>query len=198
MTVAEILLIGVALSMDAVAVGMTNGMAEPRMRLKKMLLVAGFYGVFQFLMPVLGYYGSAALTLLVEKIAPWLSFALLAFLGGKMIEGSVRETLHPEFGKNPFRAGKPLGIGKLSAQAVATSIDALAVGISLLAQEISIGLPFPAVICAVCIGVVTFVLSLAAVMLGKTAGNRLADKAELLGGVILVFIGIKLLLDGVL
>lgn len=192
MTIAEIIMIGIALSMDAVAVGMTDGMLEPRMGVRKRLLIAGFFGAFQFLMPVLGYYGSSAFSGLIERVAPYVSFALLVLLGGKMIaEGAKREE------RSPFRQRKTLGAGKLAAQAFATSIDALAVGISLLAQDVTVGLPLPAALCALVIGGVTFVLSLAAVELGRAAGNRFSDGAELLGGVILVAIGLKILLEGI-
>lgn len=196
MSVLEILLLGVALSMDAVAVGMTNGMVEPKMKFRKAALIAGMYGFFQFLMPVLGYYGSSALSYLVEKIAPWLSFALLLFIGGKMIVDCIGEGRRV---KAELRGRQePLGAGKLLVQAVATSIDALAVGITLLAAETTEGLPFHALLCALVIGAVTFTLSLGAVYVGKTAGDAISDKAELLGGLILVAIGVKILLEGVL
>lgn len=197
----EILLLGVALSMDAFAVGLTNGMVEPKMPLKKAVLIAAFYGGFQFFMPLVGYYGGSLLAFVVEKIAPWLSFALLAFIGGKMIFDSAfpeESTLKPLAGGAPIVSEKPLGMGRLVAQAFATSIDALAVGVSLLAQETTGSLPFPAALCCLAIGIVTFSLSLFAVAFGKSAGNRFADKAETVGGFILVGIGVKLLLEGIL
>lgn len=193
MSIFEILLIGVALSMDAVAVGMTNGMTEPDMKREKSFLVAGMYGLFQFLMPVIGYYCGYAFSAIVEKIAPWLSFALLGAIGGKMIFDFFSEHFKKE--KAPLDQ-KPLGPGKLFLQALATSIDALAVGVALLAAKTSEGLPFHVVFCALSIGGVTFLLSLAAVFAGKKIGNKLADKAGLLGGVILVAIGIKLFVEG--
>lgn len=201
MTGLEILLLGVALSMDAFAVGLTNGMVEPNMSLRKAALIAAFYGGFQFFMPLVGYFGGSAFSVLVEKIAPWLSFVLLGFIGGKMIFDSAREeekSLKPLAGGAPLVTEKPLGLGRLVAQAFATSIDALAVGVSLLAQEVTGALPFPAVLCAFAIGIVTFTLSLFAVIFGKTAGNRFADRAETAGGFILIAIGVKLLLEGVL
>ncbi len=203
----EVLLIGIALSMDAFAVGMTNGMTEPKMRLLKALCVAGMYALFQFLMPVLGYYCGYAFSSLVEKIAPWLSFGLLALIGGKMIFDFAAEKLgkkktaeRAEGGRAPCPAEggrtKPLGAGKLFLQAVATSIDALAVGVTFLAAETTEGLPMHVSLCALVIGAVTFVLSLAAIFLGKKIGDRFSDKAELLGGVILLAIGIKILVEG--
>ncbi len=234
MSVWEIILIGVALSMDAVAVGMTNGMIEPKMRVFKMLLIAGAYGFFQFFMPVLGYYCGYAFSSFVEKIAPWLSFALLGFIGGKMIFDFVKNLVKSKKAKKeqiaeptaeataeiasepaeataeialeptaeavaaPAAQGKKLGAGKLLLQALATSIDALAVGVTLLAAETTEGLPFHVTLCALLIGAATFILSFAAVFAGKKIGNRFADKAGLLGGMILVGIGLKILIEGLL
>ena len=192
----EIFIIGVALAMDAVATSLANGMAEPRMRALKMLVMAGAFGLFQFGMPLIGYYCSAAFASLVEKIAPYLSFVLLGFIGGKMIFDAIREGNRQE--RTLTRREKRLGGGELVMQAIATSLDALAVGVTLLATETTAGLPYHAVLCTLVIGVVTFALSLAAVFIGKKAGALIADKAEILGGVVLIFIGVKLLLEGVL
>ena len=196
MQIWEIVIIGVALAMDAVAASLTNGMVEPKMRIWKMLAIAGAFALFQFGMPLLGYYCSAAFSSLVEKIAPWLSFALLSFIGGKMIFDAVKEMGDRE--RTLVRREKKLGAGKLLMQAVATSLDALAVGVTFLAAETTKGLPFHAALCALVIGGVTFLLSIIAVAVGKRAGNRFSDKAELFGGIVLVAIGIKLLVEGVL
>lgn len=195
MEIWEIVTIGVGLSMDAFAVGMTDGMAEPRMRILKIFLIAGAFGLFQFLMPVLGYYLGSVFTSLVKRIAPWLSFAILAFLGGKMIFDFIME--HRKKGEEPPPA-HPTGAAKLLVQAVATSIDALAVGVTLLAAETSQGLPFHVTLCALVIGAITFALSVAAVFIGKKAGDKFSDKAQLLGGVILVAIGLKILIEGLI
>ncbi len=208
MSVWEILLIGIALSMDAFAVGMTNGMVEPKMRFFKMLLVAFAYAAFQFLMPVLGYYCGYAFSALVEKIAPYLAFFLLAVIGGKMIADFIIETVRAkkrrgdepsgQEGEKEIGTAKPLGLGKLLLQAVATSIDALAVGVTFLAAETAEGLPFPVVFCGLLIGAVTFLLSFLAVALGKKIGDRFASKAGLLGGGILLAIGLKILIESFL
>lgn len=189
MSVWEILLLGVALSMDAFAVSMTNGMTEPNMRARKALFTAFLFGLFQFLMPVFGYFGGKILSVLVEKIAPWLSFVLLGFIGGKMSYDSFHEE------KSSFRSS---GMGKLFLQAIATSIDALAVGVTLLAAEASSGLPFTVWGCALDIGAVTFSLSLFAVFLGRKIGDRLSEKAQLFGGLILIAIGLKILIESFL
>ena len=192
----EILLIGVALSMDAFAVGMTDGMTEPKMPLWKVFLIAACFGIFQFLMPVLGYYFSSLFTSLVEKIAPWLSFAILLFLGGKMIFDFFAERRKKKRGENVPE--KVTGVGKLLVQAVATSIDALAVGVTFLAADATQGLPLHVVFCTLIIGATTFVLSTLAVFIGKKAGNAFSDKAGLLGGVILIAIGVKILIEGLI
>ena len=197
MAVWEILLIGVALAMDAFAVSLTNGMLEPKMPLWKAAIVAGAYALFQFMMPLIGYYCGYAFSSFVAKIAPWLSFVLLGFIGGKMIFDFIKETVQKKKGEEePASEGKKLGAGKLLVQAVATSIDALAVGVTLLAAETSQGLPFHVVFCALVIGAITFTLSFSAVFLGKRIGNKFADKAGLLGGIILVAIGLKILIEG--
>ena len=203
MAVWEILLIGVALAMDAFAVSLTNGMLEPKMPLWKAALVAGAYALFQFMMPLIGYYCGYAFSSFVAKIAPWLSFALLGFIGGKMIFDSAREMYqkrHPSAeGDAPHeRARTKLTAGKLLLQAVATSLDALAVGVTLLAADTGAGLPMHVAFCALVIGVITFALSISAVYIGKKAGDKFSDKAELLGGIILVAIGLKILLEGIL
>ncbi len=191
----ELMLIAVALSMDAFAVGMTDGMEEPTMSAPKRAAVAGAFGLFQCLMPLIGYYASSAFSSVVERIAPWLSFALLAFIGGKAVFSAVMEERRGGLLKRTSRAR--LTPAKLFAQAIATALDALAVGVTLLASEATVGLPFHIVLCALLIGLVTFILSAAAVEMGERVGNRLSDRAELLGGGVLILIGVKILLEGV-
>lgn len=203
MAIWEILLIGVALAMDAFAVSLTNGMSEPKMPFWKAALVAGAYALFQFMMPLIGYYGGYAFSSFVAKIAPWLSFVLLGFIGGKMIFDSAREMYqksHPkgEETENSEKSRAKLTAGKLLLQAVATSLDALAVGVTLLAADTGAGLPMHVALCALVIGVITLALSISAVYIGKKAGDRFSDKAELLGGIILIAIGLKILLEGIL
>ena len=195
MSVFEIILLGAALAMDAVAVGMTNGMTEPKMKTKKVLETAGAFGLFQFFMPLVGYCAGEVFSRYVSAVAPMLSFLILFFLGSKMILGCIREMLDPA---PRFEKKKEGGSLKLLLQALATSIDALAVGITLLALESTGTLALAPLYSALVIGAVTFVLSLLAVFIGKKAGALIADKAEILGGVVLVFIGIKLLLEGIL
>ena len=203
----EVLLLGVALSMDACAVGMTNGMTDTKMPLKRVLLIALFFGFFQFLMPLIGYFVTGifanAFLETFEKISAWISFLLLAFLGGKMILDCVLALRaakdKPQTDDTPCPCHERLTIPKLCAQAIATSIDALAVGVTLQMAAISgKGLLLGAFGSTGVIGVTTFLLTVAAVYLGKAIGNKLADKASFFGGVVLIGIGVKLLIEGLL
>ena len=191
------LFLALAMATDAFAVSLTNGMTDKKMPVRRALLIGGAFGVFQFAMPVIGY----AVTYLVEgalqgvfeSIASWVAFALLAFLGGKMIVDCVIESRKCACNQDEpceIQCGK-LTITKLLAQAVATSIDALAAGVSLRMTEIASGLQLGMWGTTSMIGVITFALSVAAVYIGKAVGNKLAGKATLFGGVVLVLIAIK-------
>lgn len=203
MGIAELILVALALSMDAFAVGLTNGMTERKMKISKMFLIAAFYGFFQFIMPLIGYYASGLLSSLIERIAPWLSFILLAFIGGKMVIDGIKEMRErneeinvDDHAREDGEEAKPLHIRTLTAQAIATSIDALAVGVTFLALETSGTLCLNVWLDCLIIGVITFTLSMGAVFLGKIIGNKLADKAEIFGGAVLIVIGIKILVEG--
>ena len=191
MGILEVLLTGVGLSMDAAAVGMTNGLNEPKMRLTKILLIALFFGFFQGVMPLIGYFAGTLFAEAVASIAPYVALVLLGFIGGKMIYEALKKSKEEE------ETVKNLGVGALTVQAIATSIDALAVGISLLALNgigaLKVNIFAACAIIAAC----TFVISLAAVFIGKKFGAVLADKAELIGGIILVAIGLKIFIEGV-
>lgn len=196
MGILDILLTGVGLSMDAAAVSMTNGMNEPKMKLPKILLIALFYGVAQGLMPLIGYYAGSLFAEAVAKIAPWIALVLLGFIGGKMIFEAIRAFKKKKNGEEAEEA-KPLSIGALAAQAIATAIDALAVGVSLVALDKSGALAVNIFVAAAMIAVTTFVISLISVFIGKKFGELLSDKAELVGGLILVAIGLKIFIEGV-
>ena len=178
MSIFDIVLLGAALSMDAAAVGMANGMAEPRMSRQKTFLVALFFGVFQGGMPLLGYFGSSVFSSLVGRIAPYLSFDAAS-------EEEERFLVRRE----------GLRLPALTAQAVATSVDALAVGVSFMAQEAAGSLPLGVPLCALIIAATTLFLSLAAVQVGKLAGDKFSGGAQKIGGLVLVLIGIKLLFE---
>lgn len=219
MEIWEIALLGVALAMDACAVAMTDGMTNPKMPFWKTLLIGGTFGLFQGLMPLIGYYVTGviadAFVNTFEKISAWVSFALLAFLGGKMLIESIGELLSakketvaetcqrqgacPCSSENNLKKEcSDLSVGSLLLQAVATSIDALAVGVTLQMAKMQGHLALGAWGASGLIAAITLVLALFAVYLGKIIGNRLADKAGIFGGVVLLGIGIKILIEGLL
>ena len=225
MQVWEIFLLGLALSMDACTVAMTNGMADPKIPVKKALLIGLFFGFFQFLMPVIGFFLTGFVTgafmNAFKSVSAWVSFLLLAFLGSRMLIEGIRELLEakrkneapcscmPE-AENVQTAGvgmrspsdlekNELTIWQLFTQAIATSIDALAVGVALQAAAVSeIGLSLGVWGATGVIGVLTFALSVGAVYIGKLVGSKLADKAAIFGGAVLVSIGLKILIESFL
>lgn len=176
----EILLIGAALSMDAVAVSAVSGMSLPRLRRREALLLAAAFGGFQGLMPLLGYFAGAAAAPQMQSWADRLAFLLLACVGGKMLLESLQG------GAEALAVITPRLV---LLQAVATSIDALAVGVSFAALG-SVNIWQAALIIAAC----TFILSWLAVRLGRWCGSLLADKAGAAGGLVLIAIGLKMLL----
>ena len=212
MQIWEVLLLAAALSMDACAVAMTNGMTEAKMPVKKALLIGVLFGFFQFLMPVIGYFitGIIANAFLdtFEKISAWISFALLAFLGGKMLIEGVKEWREKKRAQNEDLcettgacpcSKRRLTLGKLLLQAIATSIDALAVGVTLQMAAISeAGLALGVWGATGAIGVITLAFSFGAVYIGKAIGDKLSDKAGLFGGLVLLGIGVKILIEGLL
>ncbi len=191
------LMMGVGLSMDASAVAMTNGMQDSKMPIRRALLIGLFFGFFQALMPLIGYFltgiVAGAFQAAFEKISSWISFGLLAFLGGKMIFEGIEEWKNCKKGEVDCCCAEKLTYSKLFMQAIATSIDALAVGVTLKAIESDLALGIWGSILT--IGISTFALSVIAVYIGKAVGNKLADKAMLFGGVVLVAIGLKILIE---
>jgi putative Mn2+ efflux pump MntP len=200
----EVILTGIALAMDACAVSMTNGMTAKKLKPSQALMIALFFGVFQALMPLIGYFIANLVASnfmeVFETASSVIAFVLLAFLGGKMIVDAVKEMTS----KCPCECeegciGEKISYGKLTVQAVATSIDALAVGVTLsMLQLTEKGLAWGVFGSVGAIGLVTFALCIGAVFLGKAIGNKLADKAGLVGGLVLVAIGVKLLVEGLI
>ena len=199
----EILLVGCARAMDAAAVSMSNGMCQKKIKFSHALLTGGLFGGFQAAMPLAGYFLAALITSAFMEafsaISSILSFALLAFLGGRMVYGAIKEIVAAKKGGEACPVeGEKVSVGKLLLQAVATSIDAFAVGVAFQMESISGNFPmgiFPSV---AIIGGITLLISVAAVYLGKLLGDKLSDKAELGGGIVLIAIGIKLLIEGLL
>lgn len=191
----ELFFLAVGLSMDAFAVSVCTGLTMPKTdaavsTLKKSLIVGLYFGIFQAVMPLIGY---MAATQFADKIVAydhWIAFILLCFLGGKMIAGSLKKE---ENFKSPQKteeeADSSLKPAKMLPLAVATSIDALAVGISFAFLRVNI---VPAVSF---IGITTLILSMLGVKIGNIFGARFKSKAEFVGGVILILIGLKILLE---
>ena len=186
MGIVEIVLLGLALSMDAFAVTISNSFCyrhEPRRRL---FLMPVFFGVFQGLMPVLGYLLGSLAAGLVERFAGIISLLILGYIGASMVREGVKALRGGEEGDEE-QQGKHLTVPVLLMQAVATSIDAFAVGISLLAAGANIGLA------GGIIALTTFLCCMVALLVGKRFGNLLGDRAQIVGGIVLIAIGIKAL-----
>ena len=181
MSLVELFLLAVGLSMDAFAVSVCKGLSMPRVRVKHMLLCGAYFGGFQALMPLIGYLLGVRFQSMIERVDHWVAFVLLAIIGINMIRealGSEEESLDASFS---FKTMLLL--------AVATSIDALAVGVTFAFLNVQI-------VPAVCfIGAVTFVLSMLGVRLGSVFGTKWKQRAELAGGAILVLIGLKILIE---
>lgn len=181
----ELFLIAVGLSMDAFAVSVCKGLSVKKVGVKHAALAGLYFGGFQFLMPVIGYLLGFRFESVIETVDHWVAFVLLAFIGGKMIA----EARKPEEEETPIEMDQPLDLKELLVMAVATSIDALAVGISFAF------LNYPLVEAVTVIGVTTFFISVAGVYIGNYFGNKYQKKAEMAGGVILILIGTKILLE---
>jgi putative Mn2+ efflux pump MntP len=182
MSFIEILIIAVAVAMDAFAVSIASGIAIHRMKIRHSLLIGGFFGFFQGLMPVLGWLGGESIEEIIEQWDHWLAFGLLVAVGIKMIyEAWLAKEKSPDY--------DPLNIYWLFTLSIATSIDALAVGLTL--SFVDSGIIFPILV----IGAVTFVMSFVGTHVGSAFGHLLERKMEVVAGIILIGIGIKILFD---
>ena len=176
-------LLGIGLAMDAFSVSLANGLNEHNMKAGKMCAIAGVFGIFQGLMPLIGWicvhtvvqYFSA-----FEVLIPWIALALLGYIGGKMLFEGIRHNGCCEL-------APPIGFSALMLQGVATSIDALSVGFTISEYDLT-----AALLCALIIAAVTFVTCLLGIFIGKKAGCHMAGKAGILGGVILILIGLEI------
>ena len=177
----ELFLIAVGLSMDAFAVSVCKGLAMPKCTFKKAAIVSLWFGGFQALMPAIGYILGAQFQEAIASIDHWIAFVLLALIGGNMI--------HEALDNDEEEADASLDVKTMFLLAVATSIDALAIGITFAFLKVNI-------IPAVCfIGIVTFIISFAGVKIGNVFGARYKNKAEIVGGIILILLGLKILLE---
>ena len=181
------ILLGVGLAMDAFSVSLANGLNEPCMRKRRMWFIAGIFAFFQALMPLIGWVCVHTVVehfQAFESLIPWIALALLGFIGGKMlIEGIKNE-------EEDVCAVKGLGLAALLVQGIATSIDALSVGFTIAHYDL-----FSAVFAALIIGAVTLVICMGGLVIGRKAGTKLAGKAGILGGVILIFIGLEIFIS---
>lgn len=182
-------LLGVGLAMDAFSVSIANALADPGMRRRRQVLIAGTFALFQFLMPMLGWICvHTLLTFFVafQRFIPWIALILLGWIGGKMLW----EGFHPEADEAQARA---LSRGALLLQGVATSIDALSVGFTIAGYGWALAL-----IASLIIAAVTYVICMGGLRIGRRFGERLSQKATILGGAILVGIGLEILIKSYL
>ncbi len=177
------IMLGIGLAMDAFSVSLANGMNEPTMERKKSFGVSGIFAFFQFAMPMIGWICVSTIAqyfTAFQKCIPWIALALLGFIGGKMLVESLQ--------KKEAEEEKPaVGLGALLIQGIATSIDALSVGFTIAHYKW-----LEALCSCLLIGVITFGICFAGIYIGKKAGTKLADKAGIFGGVILILIGLEI------
>ncbi len=191
MFVVNSILFGVGLAMDAFSVSVANGLNEPNMPARRVLLVAGTFALFQTAMPLAGWlcvHSIAEAFQAFQPFIPWIALALLLFIGIKMI----REGLQEETEREEEEEKKLLRGGALLVQGIATSIDALSVGFTIAKYDL-----LSALVEAVIIGAVTFGICVLGVKLGKRLGLKLAGKASVFGGIILILIGLEIFITGV-
>ncbi len=181
----DILLIGVSLSMDAFAVSICKGLGMKRVNYKHAFVIALFFGVFQALMPTIGWFLGAQLKVLIDPIDHWIAFGLLALIGGKMLWDAFHDGDEDEVAEDAPK----LDIKELFMLAIATSIDALATGIMFALVQVDI---VPTV---TLIGCTTFVISFAGVVIGNRFGSKYEKASTIVGGVVLILIGLKVLLE---
>lgn len=181
------ILLGVGLAMDAFSVSMANGLNEPTMKKNRMSMIAGVFAFFQFLMPMIGWICVHTIVQyfqMFEKFIPWIALFLLFYIGGSMLVEGIKGGEEEEL--------KGVGFKALMIQGVATSIDALSVGFTIADYGFLM-----AFVCSVIIAAVTFFICMGGLQIGKTVGTKLSNKASILGGVILIFIGIEIFVTGV-
>ena len=178
------ILLGVGLAMDAFSVSLANGLNEPKMNKGKMTGVAGVFALFQAAMPLIGWICVHTIVQYFswfEKLIPWIALILLCYIGGKMLYDSIKNK------ESDSDEVKRVGLTALLVQGVATSIDALSVGFTIADYSLTLAL-----LAVLIIAIVTFFICLAGILIGKKFGTKLAGKAGILGGVILIFIGLEI------
>ena len=177
----EIVVIGIGLAMDAFAVSVCKGLSMKKINWKKTIIIALYFGLFQAIMPVFGYFLGSAFSSFVQMIDHWIAFILLAIIGGNMIKDSTDDEVE--------KRNDNVDVKRMVVLAIATSIDALAVGVTFAFFEVNLLLSITI------IGVITLVLSILGVIIGNKFGDKFQNRAELTGGIILIIIGLKILLE---
>ena len=180
--------LGAGLAMDAFSVSLANGLNETKMKKKRMCKIAGIFSIFQCLMPLIGWVCVHTIIMYFksfEKLIPWIALILLLFIGGKMLIEGIRY-------KGTDAEPPKVGFAALMVQGIATSIDALSVGFTIAEYGFLMAL-----VSAVIIGIVTFIICFIGLAIGKKFGTKLAGKASILGGIILIGIGIEIFVTGV-
>ena len=195
-------LLGVGLAMDAFSVSAANGLAEPNMKKSKEFSISGTFAFFQFLMPMLGWilvrFAAEQFTAF-QKAVPYIALVLLLFIGGKMLyEGIKNKGGNDINGENGEKGEEATAVTKLTltrllVQGIATSIDALSVGFTIAEYKVT-----EALVCSAIVAAVTFGICVAGTYIGKKFGTKLAGKATILGGVILIIIGLEIFIKGVI
>ncbi len=181
MGITEIFLISVGLAMDAFAVSVCKGLSMKKMSWKKAIIIGLWFGIFQGIMPLIGYFLGTTFEAAVTSIDHWIAFVLLGIIGGKMIKDS--------FNKDCEECSDDLSFKGMLILAIATSIDALAIGITLAFLNTNIAFAVSS------IGLITFALSIIGVKIGNKFGSKYESKAEFAGGAILILLGLKILLE---
>jgi putative Mn2+ efflux pump MntP len=182
------IMLGVGLAMDAFCVSMTNGLREPGMNGRRTAAISATYAGFQFLMPVIGWVCVSTIASYFkafQKMIPWIALGLLCYIGGKMLYEGIRN-------KEKSAAESRISVKELMIQGIATSIDALSVGFTIASYSLA-----DALLASLIIGLVTFVICVAGVKIGKKFGLMLAGKANIVGGLILIGIGLEIFLTGI-
>ncbi len=216
-------LLGVGLAMDAFSVSLARGLVEPHMKKSRMALIAGTFAAFQFAMPMIGWvcvHTIANYFTSFQRLIPWIALALLSYIGSKMLvegirKGAAQKKIRQNAEKHLANEGCPkgmkrpsassvdnvketvataakFGIAALMVQGIATSIDALSVGFTIADYGLSMAL-----ICSLIVAVVTYAICTSGILIGRAVGTKLSGKADILGGVILIGIGIEIFVKGV-
>ena len=181
MRLLEIVAIGISLAMDAFAVSICKGLSMKKLNVKKAIIISVYFCSFQMIMPLIGYFCGSLLETFMNKVTHWIAFVLLTIIGINMIKESRDDEVEKRNDNVDFKTMLPL--------AIATSIDALAVGVTFAFTATNIFLSI------IIIGTVTFIISFLGVVIGKKFGDKFQNKAELVGGIVLIIIGLKIVLE---